>query len=322
MQDFLYSLELNKFSGEGLFMTLKQLIYVLKVAEVGNMTEAASRLFIAQPSLTHAISELEKELGITIFIRTNRGITTTREGDEFLGYARNVIEQADLLEERYKRGHKGNPRFAVSCQHYSFAVSAFVEVINLFPAEEYDFILRETETYEIIEDVSHLRSEVGVLYLSPHNQTVLEKVFRKNDLVFTELLRVAPHIFISNTHPLSDRETLSLEDLEPYPYLSYEQRSNNSFYFSEEPLNALECRKNIKVRDRATLFNLAVGLNGYTVSSGIIDSSLSGPNIISKPLDTDGEMRIGYIRKKNAPTTRYCSAYINFLKDKTGASQL
>ena len=260
-------------------MTLKQLIYVLKVAEVGNMTEAASRLFIAQPSLTHAISELEKELGITIFIRTNRGITTTREGDEFLGYARNVIEQADLLEERYKRGHKGNPRFAVSCQHYSFAVSAFVEVINLFPAEEYDFILRETETYEIIEDVS-------------------------------------------NTHPLSDRETLSLEDLEPYPYLSYEQGSNNSFYFSEEPLNALECRKNIKVRDRATLFNLAVGLNGYTVSSGIIDSSLSGPNIISKPLDTDGEMRIGYIRKKNAPTTRYCSAYINFLKDKTGASQL
>lgn len=295
-------------------MTLKQLHYVLKVAEIGNMTEAAARLFIAQPSLTHAISELEKEMGITIFVRTNRGITVTKEGEEFLGYARNVIEQTSILEEKYKSGHQDNPRFCVSCQHYSFAVSAFVDVIKLFPAEEYDFILRETETYEIIEDVSRLKSEVGVLYLSKRNQDVMQKVFRKNELVFTELMRATPHVFISNTHPLKDKDTLTLEDLEPYPYLSYEQGENNSFYFSEEILSTLERRRNIQVRDRATLFNLAIGLDGYTVCSGIIDRKLNGSNIIAKPLEADEVMRIGIIRRKNYPTSRYGSAFISFLK--------
>ena len=308
-------------TGEQL-MTLKQLLYALKVAEIGNMTEAASRLFVSQPSLTHAISELEKEFDITIFTRSNRGLTTTREGDEFLGYARSVIEQANLLEEKYDRGDNSNLRFAVSCQHYSFAVSAFVDVIKRFPADEYDFILRETETYEIIEDVSLLRSEVGVLYLSSRNHDVLEKVFRKNALVFTELFRIKPHIFISNSHPLRDRDSVTLEDLEPYPYLSYEQGSNNSFYFSEEPLSNLERKKNIKVHDRATLFNLAIGLDGYTVCSGIIDTKLDGPNIISKPLDIDREMSIGFIRKKNVQMTRYGSAYIDFLRERAVVGQM
>lgn len=291
-------------------MTLKQLEYVIMAAQTGNMTKAADKLFLSQPSLTHAINELETELNIQIFNRRNKGITLTKEGEEFLGYARQILEQTSLLEAKYKGSSLHAPRFCVSCQHYSFAVNAFVDVIRQFDSNRYDFILRETQTNEIIEDVSTLKSEIGILYLSHRNRDVLTAAFRKNDLIFEELFTARPHVFISNTHPLADRTSVTLEDLEPYPYLSYEQGDYNSFYYSEEILSSLERNKNIMVRDRATLFNLAVGLNGYTVCSGVINEELNGGNIIAKPLKADEIMHIGYLYKKNIPFTRYGDAFL------------
>ena len=183
-------------------MTLKQLEYVIMAAQTGNMTKAADKLFLSQPSLTHAINELETELNIQIFNRRNKGITLTKEGEEFLGYARQILEQTSLLEAKYKGSSLHAPRFCVSCQHYSFAVNAFVDVIRQFDSNRYDFILRETQTNEIIEDVSTLKSEIGILYLSHRNRDVLTAAFRKNDLIFEELFTARPHVFISNTHPL------------------------------------------------------------------------------------------------------------------------
>ena len=282
-------------------MTLKQLEYVVMAAQTGNMTKAADKLFLSQPSLTHAINELETELNIQIFHRRNKGITLTKEGEEFLGYARQILEQTSLLESKYKENSMRTPRFCVSCQHYSFAVNAFVDVIRQFDSNRYDFILRETQTNEIIEDVSTLKSEIGILYLSHRNRDVLTAAFRKNDLIFKELFTAKPHVFISNRHPLADRDEVTLEDLEPYPYLSYEQGDYNSFYYSEEILSSIERSKNIMVRDRATLFNLAVGLNGYTVCSGVINEELNGGNIIAKPLIADEIMHIGILYKKKHP---------------------
>ena len=295
-------------------MTLQQLKYIVTVAETGNITEAAKRLFISQPSLTNAVRELENEMQVTIFNRTNKGVVVTNEGDVFLSYARQILEQVGLLEEKYLNVKERRPRFSVSCQHYSFAVNAFVDVIKAFDANQYDFTLRETQTYEIIEDVSKLRSEIGILYVSSKNEEIIGKLLKQNDLEFQELFVAKPHVFIYSKHPLAERENIALEELEEYPYLSFEQGEYNSFYFSEEILSTLDRKKNVKVRDRATLFNLVIGLNGYTVSSGVISRELNGENIIAKPLLVDEYMRIGIIRQKNMPLSRYGVLYIEALQ--------
>lgn len=295
-------------------MTLQQLKYIVTVADKGTISDAAKELFISQPSLSSAIKELENEMQITIFNRTNKGIVVSNVGDEFLAYARQVLEQSNLLEEKFLNVKKQSPRFSVSTQHYSFAVNAFVDVIREFGGNQYDFTLRETQTYEIIEDISRLKSEVGILYTSVKNEEVIRKLIKQNGLEFEELFVAKPHVFISSKHPLADRMVISLNDLDEYPYLSFEQGDYNSFYFSEEILSTFDRDKNIKVRDRATLFNLAVGLNGYTVSTGIISKELNGENIIAKPLMVDEYMCVGTIIQKNIPLSRYGKAYMDALK--------
>ena len=279
-------------------MTLQQLKYVITVANTGTITEAANRLFISQPSLTSAIHELEKEMNITIFNRTNKGISISKEGEDFLGYARQVLEQAAILEDKYKGGSGGKKQFCVSTQHYSFAVNAFVDLIKEYGQDEYDFSLRETQTYEIIEDVARMRSEIGILFLNDFNETVLGKILKSHELEF---------------HPLFDA-VITNEELEQYPYLSFEQGEHNSFYFSEEIFSAVERKKNIRVRDRATLFNLLIGLNGYTVCSGVIDKKLNGKDIIAVPLADESEMRVGYITHKKGMMSRLAATYLEALK--------
>lgn len=295
-------------------MTLQQLKYVVTVAEKGTISDAAKELFISQPSLTNAIKELENEMHITIFNRTNKGIVISNKGDEFLAYARQVLDQANLLEEKYLNVKKQSPIFSVSAQHYSFAVNAFVDVIREFDGSQYDFTLRETQTYEIIEDVSRLKSEIGLLYTSTKNEEIILKLIKQKGLVFKELFQAKPHVFISSKHPLAEQSSISLTELEDYPYLSFEQGEYNSFYFSEEILSTLDRKKNIKVRDRATLFNLAIGLNGYTVSSGVISKELNGENIIARPLQVDEIMRVGVIMQKDMLLSRYGETYVEALK--------
>lgn len=295
-------------------MKLQQLRYVVKVAECGSITEASRRLFVSQPSITASIRDLENEMGVHIFERTNKGVIVSEEGETFLGYARQVLDQADLLEGKYKGTSEQVPHFSVSCQHYSFAVNAFVDVIREFDAARYDFTLREEQTHEIIEDVAHMKSELGILYLSEHNREVIERMLAANELVFEGLFCATPHVFVCSDHPLAGRPSVTLEDLEDYPFLSYEQGSYNSFYYSEELTSTFERRKNIRVRDRATLFNLAMGLNGYTVCSGVISHELNGPGIISIPLDVDEYMEIGIITRKNTTLTRYGRAYIDAIR--------
>ena len=296
-------------------MTLQQLTYLVTVADCGNITEAAEKLFVSQPSLSTAISNLEKEMGIKAFVRSNKGVVATREGEELLSFARMLLEQADHMKEYFIKGEKRSPKFSVSCQHYSFAVNAFVDLIKEYDADRYNFIIRETQTGEILEDVANGKSEIGVIYLSEHNEEVLTKLIKNNQLVFEQLYMAKPHVFICREHPLADRDVITMEDLEPYPYLVYEQGNRNSFYFSEEFISMLDFPKIIQVRDRATLFNLVIGLNGFTVSSGVIDHKLNGSDIIAKPLLVDKTMRIGIVKKKNIIFSQYARTYMEALKN-------
>lgn len=298
-------------------MTLQQLKYIITIANTGSLSAAAKELFISQPSLTKAVKELEKEMGITVFNRTNKGISISKDGEIFLGYARQVLEQANLLEEKYKIQSDVKQEFCVSTQHYSFAVNAFVSLIKECGSEKYDFSLRETQTYEIIDDVAKMKSDIGILYFNEFNKSVIQKILKANDLAFTELFIAKPHIFISTKNPLAKKKSVTMEELSFYPYLSFEQGEHNSFYFSEEIFSTVNRSKNIRVRDRATLFNLLIGLNGYTVCSGVIDEELNGENIIAVPLDEEGEMHIGYITHKNSFDTKLREIYIKELKKYT-----
>ena len=295
-------------------MTLQQLKYAITVAQTGTITEAAEKLYISQPSLTNAIHELEKEMNIEIFTRTNKGIIVSKDGEDFLGYARQVLEQAEVLEDKYKGGGGGKKKFCISTQHYSFAVNAFVDLIKKYGQDEYDFSIRETQTYEIIEDVAKMNSELGIIFMDDFNDVVLNKILKSNDLEFHQLYSARPHVFISRRHPLAGKQIITNEQLEAYPYLSYEQGEHNSFYFSEEIFSTYERKKNIRVRDRATLFNLLIGLNGYTVCSGIIDKKLNGKDIIAVPLADEKDMRIVYITQRKGMISRLGNTYIEALK--------
>ncbi len=295
-------------------MTLQQLKYVLKVAEKGSISEAAKSLFISQPSLSNAIKELEKEIRITIFTRCNRGIVISNAGAEFLGYARQVIQQSDMLEEKYLNSKPAKQRFCISSQHYTFTANAFVDLVKEFGGSEYEFTIRETKTYEIIEDVKNLRSELGVIYLSNYNETVILKFLKESNISFSELFTAKPHVFISKTHPLADKEIIQLEELEDYPCLSFEQGEYNSFYFSEEILSTRIVKKSIKVSDRAAIVNFMIGLNGYTISSGVFPKYLHGEQIIAVPLNVDEDIKVGVIKHKDVTMTKLGEIYLDALQ--------
>lgn len=296
-------------------MTLQQLKYVLEVNKHGSMNEAARHLFISQPSLSNAIKELEKELSITIFERTNKGITLTQEGVEFLSYARQVVEQADLLEQKYMNAAPSPQHFSVSTQHYAFAVNAFVQLVKEHGQLQYEFALRETKTYEIIEDVKTMRSEIGILFLNDFNRKVISKLLREANLQFHRLFVAQPHVFISIYNPLAKRKSVTMDDLGEYPYLSFEQGEFNSFYFSEEIQSTVSRPKSIKVTDRATLFNLLIGVNGYTISSGVLSKDLNGNEIIPVPLEIDDHLEIGWIAHRNVTQSVLAEAYIKALQE-------
>ncbi len=299
-------------------MTLQQLKYVIEVAEKGSITEAAKSLFIAQPSLSSAIHELEEETGTTIFMRSNRGILITPEGTEFLGYARQVVQQAALIEDKYIAHSASKQRFCVSTQHYSFTSSAFVELVRAQGGESYEFILREGKTHDTINDVRTLRSEMGVIYLCSFNEAVILKLLREANLIFSELFAARPHIFIGRNNPLAGRSVVTLEDLKPLPCLTYEQGEQNAFYYSEEILSTLNHEKSIKVTDKSTIVDLMIGTDGYTISSGICPSYLRGDEIISIPLDVEETIRIGVITHRDYRPTRLGQMYLDILHQVVG----
>ena len=296
-------------------MTLTQLRYVVEVADAGSITAAAARLFIAQPSLSKAVGELEAEMGVQIFERSSRGVAPTEEGTRFLSYARQVVEQADLLESRYAHGAPVRRVFAVSSQHYAFVVNAFVELVREIGGQKYEFSLREGTTAGIIDDVRVQRSELGVLYRCDFNGSVITNAVKSADLHFEPLFCASPHVFVSRDNPLAARPSVTLTDLAPYPRLSYDQGIRNSLYFAEELHIAEAVDKSIVVTDRATLFNLVIGLNGYTISSGILSEDLNGSQIVSIPLESSEHMELGYVKRADRPLSSIAERYLQLLRD-------
>lgn len=281
-------------------MTLIQLKYVITVAGEHSLNDAAKKLYISQPSLSSAIHSLEKEIGFDIFIRSKSGITLTAAGAEFIGYAKSVMEQYEILDAKYLSQVNQKKRFSVSMQHYTFAVNAFVEMVKQYGMDEYEFEVYETKTYEVIENVKNRKSEIGILYLNDYNKGVLTKIFAESGLNFVPLFECGIYVYMWKEHPLADKDEISLDELGEYPCLSFAQGEHNSFYFAEEVLSTYQYKRFIRANDRATMLNLMVGLNGFTLCSGIICEDLNGEDYCAVKLKSDEKMKIGYIVRKDA----------------------
>ncbi len=294
-------------------ISLNQLRYAIALSDEKSMNKAAAKLFISQPSLSSSIRELEDEIGIEVFRRTNRGISLTPEGIEFIGYARQVMEQYSLMESRYISHEAVRDRFAVSSQHYSFVVEAFVNLVKAHGMDEYDLAVKETKTYEVISDVRDFKSDMGILYENDFNKKVMDKIFSENNLSFHPLFECRIYVYLWKGHPLSRNKKIGIEELSDYPCLSFSQGQNNSFYFAEEVLSTYEYKRTIKANDRATMLNLMKGLNGYTLCSGIISEDLNGNDYCAIPLKSDEKMTIGYIKRKGVPLSAIAKEYIEIL---------
>ena len=295
-------------------MTLQQLRYLIAIAEHGSMNAAAQAMYVSQSNLSTAIKDLEKEFGITIFTRSNRGVSLTNDGTELLSYARQIVEQADILRERYSRGTSHQTRLAVSAQHYAFCLQAFIKVLEETDSDSYDFILRECATHDIIEDVRTFRSEIGILYLDDFNERVIGRAIDDAGLTFTPLFEAQAHVFVSDNHPLAGRGIVHPDDLEPYPRYSFEQGTINSFYYSEEPLGYLPHAKNIRFSDRGTLSNLLAQFDGYTISTGVLSSEMLH-GVVAIPLDVKETMRVGYIMQAQLRPNELLQRYIAELRN-------
>lgn len=300
-------------------MTIQQLNYAITIAEIGSLNKAAEVLYVSQPSLTSAVKELEKELGITIFNRSGRGVSLTADGAEFILYARQVYNQYEALMDKYGKAHTLKKKFGVSTQHYSFAVKAFVELVKDFDTSEYEFAIRETKTRDVIYDVANMRSEVGILYLSDFNRAAITKLLNTASLEFHNLIDCRAYVYLWSGHPLAKRDEIRFDELKDYPCLSFEQGDASSFYFAEEILSTKDYTRIIKANDRATMLNLMIGLNGYTLCSGIICEELNGDDYVAVRLSPDSVsessvMEIGYITKKSSLLSSIGQRYIKEVK--------
>ena len=302
-------------------MTLQQLQYVIAIVEHGSISETAKQLYVAQPTLSSAVRTLEEEFGIIIFHRSARGIALTEDGREFLSYARQVVEQYQLVEDRYIEKKDVKKKFSVSMQHYTFAVKAFVEMVKQFGMDEYEFAVHETKTYEVIEDVRNFKSEIGILYLNDFNRKVLTKLFAESNLEFWPIQDCGIYVYLWKGHPLADKKEIALEELEDYPCLSFDQGTNNSFYFAEEVLSTYQYKRLVRANDRATMLNLMVGLNGYTLCSGILCEELNGEDYGAVRLKSDETMTIGYLKRKGIALSPLGQKYLEELRAVCHVSQ-
>lgn len=295
-------------------MNINQLKYVLEVAGSSSMREASTRLYISQPALSESIRELEEELGILIFERTNKGISLTDEGRDFVSYAKQAVGQYEILEDRYLARDSGRERFSVSTQHYNFAIKAFTAVIRGMQPEKYTFSIHETKTKEVLDDVRSLKSEVGVVSFSGSNEAVIRKLFREYELEFTPLMRKETYVYVWKDHEFAGRKEISIEELRKYPCISFDQSNDGRFYLTEEAMADYSFDKMIKSDDRATSMEIIAELGGYAIGSGMLsgeDAILQGLTAIK--LKEEDPLTIGYLTRKGSKRSAYGSAYIEEL---------
>lgn len=289
-------------------MTIQQCKYVLEIARTGSFSEAAKQLFIAQSSLSAGIKSLERELNICIFQRSSNGVYLTDEGSEFVRYAADIVSASELAVGRYKSPQKTETLF-IATQHYDFIADVFGNFVKDVDLDRYRFSIKEIETYNVIREVENSYSDIGIIAIKDGDYDIMKRYLNKRNITFVSMLEAAPHVFVRRAHPLASMDRLSVADLKDFPYVSYEQGGQTASFFTEELNDARAMDKHIEISDRATLMNLLLMTDAYTVGTGIMPSALNKGDIVSIPFDSKEHYIIGYLlnsaRKVSPMTERF-----------------
>jgi len=292
-------------------MTIQQCKYILKIAECGSLNEAAKQLFVAQSSLSVSVKSLEQELNIKIFERLGNGVYLTEEGSEFIQYARLISEQSDLIINRYTENNICNHLY-ISTQHYDFVADTFCKLLNETTEKQYRFSLREMKTYDVIYETETAYCDIGIIAIKDKDHSIMERYINKKGLTFTPLFNAMPHVYIRKEHPIANHTVITKETLKNYPYVSYEQGEHNSSFFTEEITNTYS-DKHIEISDRASLMNVLLATDCYTVGTGIMPSSLNEKRILSIPFESEDFYTIGYILRNDKKISELTKRLIEML---------
>jgi len=293
-------------------LTIQQCKYILKIAECGSLNEAAKQLFVAQSSLSVSVKSLEQELNIKIFERSGTGIYLTGDGAEFVRYARQIAEQSDLIHNRYA-SKPVQQRLYVSTQHYDFVADIFSRMLNEAADGPYRFSLREMKTYDVIRETETAQSDIGILAIKSGDFGIMERYLNKKGLVFVPVLEAHAHVYLRSGHPLTGRSRITAADLKDYPYVSYEQGEHSASFFTEELVIAA-ADKQVEISDRASLMNVLLATDCYTIGTGIMPSKLNQGRIVSIPYESRAFYSIGYILRADIRLSSLVKTFVEMLQ--------
>ena len=285
-------------------MTFQQLTYVVEISKCGSINKAAQKLFLSQSGISTAVRELEEELGIQFFVRSNRGVEFTQEGKEFLSYAVSLLEQKQRIESLYgeARNSSAPVRFSVSTQRYPFTEDAFLRMLRRTTDNRYVFSIREAGMDAVIDDVYDHRADIGVIFLTELTEKIIRRLLDARDLDFHEIAAVSPCIYVRKGHPLANRDEVTEEDLAGLPYVSFEHNQGVGTDYSEEYqlLSMKKPPRQISVNNRATMMNVLAATDAYTTGSGLLVEGITSQAVVTMPLAGKTCIRIGWIRPATA----------------------
>lgn len=295
-------------------MTIQQCKYVLEILKMGSFNEASKALYIAQSSLSASVKSLETELNIKIFERSNNGVCLTSDGAEFVRYASQIIEQNDFILAKYKSGQRCQKLY-IATQHYDFVADIFGKMLNSVTDDSYKISLIETKTRNVINEVENGYCDIGIIAIKNTDFDIMKRILINKKLTFTSVLKTSPHVFVRKKHPVCNHNTLTYTELIKYPFVSYEQGKHNISFFTEEIMEISDVKKHIEISDRASLMNVLLTTDSYTVGTGIMPSTLNEGKIISIPLESNSYYDIGYILHTDRKCSDLTAVFIEMLKE-------
>lgn len=291
-------------------MNFQQCRYVEVVARVGSFSQAAKELYMTQPNLSCSIKDLENELGVQLFTRSNTGARLTEDGHDFLKYAKRIIGELDLLQQRYHDEFKKS--FTVASHHYDFLSIPLAKVAQEFKEEYQEFQTIETTTKKILDSVASFEAGLGIIYLDDENEHILSSALQYHDLEFTSLGEFPTRVFLRRDHPLAHKSVISETDLKGYNQIRFRQEQSG-LNFDEDALDIHDQQRILYSNDRGTVMNLLCATDAYASGLGIVNSFVKD-QIVLIPLQNSPKHTLGYVTNRKKKLSDIGASFINEIK--------
>ena len=295
-------------------MTLKQILYVRAVSKAGSIGKAAEALFISQSSLSESIQNLEREYDMVLFERTSRGISLTRQGEEFLKDTQLLSNIYQNLDDKYKNRKSDREHFCVSSLHHVSGIDAFEHIVSQPKNQKYHLGYFEGNMDQVLQDVETNRSDVGVLFFTSDSRSTIIKACNRRNIFFQHMKYDLLHIYVHKTHPLAGRGSVTLAEIQQHPFISYEECHPSSARFTPTRRQWDPQQQIISVSDRAMAYSVLALGSAYVTGSGYLTQEDCRRSLVTAPITDLGQIEIGYICNPARALSELALEYIEWLK--------